>query len=118
MHAESASTWWIGGFSIDVKKNVDCNAVPFSLPTSELRAGGDWCEMRGRAGLEKREGRVLRGRASRTSRLPRVVRWLGEKKGTALQSQKNVAFRWKDRQIYRQTYTIHQRVAHNNNTHY
>ena len=29
---------------------------------------------------------VPRGRASHTSRLPRVVRWLGEKKGTALQS--------------------------------
>ena len=30
----------------------------FSLPTSERRgcAGGDWCEMCGRAGLEKREG--------------------------------------------------------------
>ena len=54
--------------------------------------------MRGRVGLEKREGRgkktfppfspVPRGRASHTSRLPRVVRWLGEKKGTALQSKK------------------------------
>ena len=55
----------------------------FSLPTSERRgcAAGDWCEMRGRAGLEKRAGRVPRGRASHTSRLPRTcVRWLGEKK--------------------------------------
>ena len=55
----------------------------FSLPTSERRgcAAGDWCEMRGRAGLEKRAGRVPHGRASHTSRLPRTcVRWLGEKK--------------------------------------
>ena len=29
---------------------------------------------------------VPRGRASHTSRLPRVIRWLGERKGTALQS--------------------------------
>ena len=32
---------------------------------------------------QKRAGRVPRGRASHTTRLPRVVRWLGEKKGTA-----------------------------------
>ena len=57
----------------------------FSLSTSERRgcAGGDWCEVRGRAG----EGLDLpRGRASHTSRLPRVDRWLEEKKETALQS--------------------------------
>ena len=42
---------------------IDCWAVPFSLPTSEQRgcAGGDWCEMRGHAGLEKREGREKMG---------------------------------------------------------
>ena len=33
---------------------IDCKAVPFFLPTSERRAGGDWCEMRGRAGLDDR----------------------------------------------------------------
>ena len=31
----------------------------------------------------------MRGRASHTSHVPRVVRWLGEKKGTALQSKRH-----------------------------
>ena len=48
--------------------------------TSERRAGGDWCEMCGRAGLES----VPRGRPSHTNRLPRVVRWLGQKKRDCL----------------------------------
>ena len=53
--------------------------VPFFSPNQRTtRAGGDWCEMRGRAGLDSSLPFL--------SRLPRVVRWLGEKKGTALQS--------------------------------
>ena len=72
-----------------VTGNVHCKAVPFFSPNQ----GCDWCEMRGRVGLEKREGRgkVPRGCASHTYRLPRtrVVRWLGERKRTALQSAGN-----------------------------
>ena len=47
-----------------VMSTVDCKAVPFFSPNQ----------------------RTTRGRASHTSHVPRVVRWLGEKKGTALQS--------------------------------
>ena len=36
------------------------------------------------AAAKKRAGRVPRGRASHTSRLPRVVRWLGDKKRDCL----------------------------------
>ena len=89
--------------NIDVK--VDCKAVLFSLSTSEQRgcAGGDRCEMRGRAGLEKRTGREKS--ASHTSRLPRgrVDRWLGEKTGTASRSnvKEELGFWFKSFEIVR-----------------
>ena len=67
---------------------IDCKAVPFLFPNQRMT----W--VRGR-GLElflfPPFSPVPRGHASHTSRLlcTRVIRWLGEKKGTALQS--NVA---------------------------
>ena len=75
--------------SRDISGWARLQTVPFFSPNQRTtRAGGDWCEMRGRAGLDSSlpflQSRA--GRASQTSRLPRVVRWLGEKKGTALQS--------------------------------
>ena len=59
--------------------------------TTRVR-GGDWCEMRGRAGLEK-GGPFLKSRAVAhlAPVASRVVCWLGEKKGTALQSKVNLA---------------------------
>ena len=76
---------------------VRLQSSPFFLSQPANDAGArEATDVRGRVGLEKREGRgkktfppfspVPRGRASHTSRLPRVIRWLGEKKGTALQS--------------------------------
>ena len=71
---------------------LDCKAVPFfstNQRTTLVGGRGLVWDARPRGTGEKGGKRkVPRGRASRTSRLPRtrVVRWLVEKKGTALQS--------------------------------
>ena len=67
---------------------LDCKTVPFFSPnqrTTRVR-GGDWCEMRGRAGLEKRKGREKKGLSSLKPRLLHTsvaLEWFSALKVTA-----------------------------------